>query len=161
MAFDFDFEHRQTVYKYRFKDNEEVVSGKPKEFLENFGVDIKGEPGEVLMLNGREANYAGFEPQKTKLVTATEFEKNGRIGMRIVEKDGNVRYVSKTRMHYQKTGKVKHAYSKGFEEHLVKTKQWKMIHSDVGSKKGKATQVDAHTAMRGGDQDADKGGHIG
>lgn len=138
---DFDDDFAKTVFKYKFTDNDEMIHATPREFKEHFDVVIKGEPGDIVSINNRSAKYCGFEPKKITQTTLTEFEKNGRVGLRVVQKDGSVQYISKTKVNYCQTGKVVHSYTKEFHDHLVRTGNHEMIHSDTVKGNAKITRA--------------------
>lgn len=108
-----------TIFNYKMEDGT-VVSGTTKQLSELTGTVVHGDPGETISIEGLTASYAGFEPNKIAIRTAVEFEKNGRKALAIREKDGSMRYVSKTRAEYQKTGKVESKYSDAYQAEIDK-----------------------------------------
>jgi hypothetical protein len=111
-----------TVYNYKM-ENGTIVRGTAKQLSELSGTTVHGDPGETISIEGVTASYAGFEPNKIHTRTAVEFEKNGRKALAIRERDGSMRYVSKTRAEFQKTGKVESKYSDAYQAEIEKNIQ--------------------------------------
>lgn len=90
----------------------------------------------------RSTTYIGFEPQKIRQTAQVEYEQNGRKAVAIRNKDGEMQYVSQTKLHYQKTGQVENQYTKGYREHLEKTKQHELLRTEhLRKKRGKASTL--------------------
>ena len=111
-----------TNYKYQFEDGS-VVLGNIKQLSDLTGVPVKGNPGEVIEVDGLKATYAGFEPRKLGQKNEVFYEKNGRKAVAIRDRDGSMRYVSETKRHYQKTGEVKQQFTKDMQEQIEKSVQ--------------------------------------
>jgi hypothetical protein len=111
-----------TVFNYKAEDGTKI-SGTVKHLSELTGAEVKGQPGEVIVLDGMEASYAGFEPSKIAIKTAVVFEKNGRKAVAMRDRDGKMSYVSQTKINYQRTGKVESVYTKDYEEIIEKNVQ--------------------------------------
>jgi hypothetical protein len=111
-----------TVYKFKAEDGT-IATGTSKQLSELCGKKIEGEPGESFELDEVVYSYAGFEPNKVNTRTAVEFEKNGRKAVAIRDRDGKTSYVSKTKINYQRTGKVESVYTKDYEEIIEKNVQ--------------------------------------
>lgn len=87
----------------------------------------------------KDALYSGFIPQKLGITTQVEYEQNGRKAMAIRGKDGEMSYVSKTRLNYQKTGRIENQYTDSYKNKLQEEQQYQMLKSDTAKGKGKAT----------------------
>jgi len=123
--------NEDVVYNYEFiQEKESSISGTIRQFKRELNIDIKGEPGEVIEVDGNLAKYAGFEPIKLKQEARIEYEKNGRKAVHIIDKKGNHKYISKTKLQFMKTGCANGVYSKGYEEHLRKTQQEHLLVED-------------------------------
>lgn len=85
--------------------------------------------------------YSGFEPDVVEQVTVIEYEQNGRKAVKVRNKDGSTRYVSKSKLNYLKTGRIENQYTKEYQDHLIKTKQTELLRSGVGKGKGKARKA--------------------
>lgn len=96
---------------------------------------------------GEGTSYAGFEPQKTGLTTKVEYEKNGRKAIAIRDKDGNMSYVSKTRLHYNKTGRIENQYSEGRKRQIVDRQVEDTLRSNYNKSKANVTQASAQKHM--------------
>jgi len=136
--------NEERIYNYLFTDEEAGVAfGTLKQLSELTGTEVKGEPNEILDIEGRKAKYAGFEPFQLKQEARFEYEKNGRKAVHIIDKDGNHKYVSQSRMLYNKTGRADGVYSKAYEEHLKKTQQEHLIKEDRQHKLASAALMKA------------------
>lgn len=123
------------VFNYRFEDGS-VVSGTLKELndMYQFGVNgttlLTGEPGEgFVTFDGRCAEYAGFEPVKLGQRSSVMYEKNGRKAYMQRDSNGNISYVSATKMHYLKTGKIENQYSSDYQAVIEKQVQAEVYNS--------------------------------
>lgn len=109
----------ERVYNYRFQDETgQYICGKLSELSEVCGIEVKGEPQEVIEYEGRKAVYAGFEPIELRQELQVEYEQNGRKAVHFIDKDGNHKYMSKSKQNYLKTGKVKREFSKAMVEKI-------------------------------------------
>ena len=84
---------KETIYIYRPMGQEdpcESIRGTLEQLKDTFGLEVKGEPGEVLLCpqTSHKYQYGGFEPKKLGIMTKVTFEKNGRKGIRIDHGDG-------------------------------------------------------------------------
>jgi len=69
---------------------------------------------------GETMRHIGFEPDEVRQTQTVEYEQHGRKAVQVREKDGSIRHISKSKLHYLKTGKVKNFYTTAFEEKLKK-----------------------------------------
>ena len=74
--------------------------------------------------------YAGFEPRTINQMTKITFEKNGRVGVKVVHGDGKIAIRSKTKDNYLQGKKCESVLTKGCEEASNKAKQ-KIVHDRV------------------------------
>ena len=123
-------------FNYRFEDGT-VVRGTLKELSALVGNTVLGEPEETISVDGETAVYAGFDAIPVRQRAIIEFEKNGRKAIAIKEADGTTRYVSKTKMNYQKTGRIENKYTDDYQEILDK-----QIQNELMANKYKAKQHD-------------------
>lgn len=93
------------------------------------------------------AKYAGFEPLRLGITTQVEYEQNGRKAMAIRDKDGNMSYVSKTRLNYQKTGRIENQYSEGYKRKLQDEKQEQLLKSEASKGNAKVSEASAQSHM--------------
>lgn len=120
------------IYNYKRENDEAILSGTLAQFKQLTGVDVKGEHGEVIDLGkGETARYAGFEPIKLGQSGSVVFEKNGRKAYMQRDADGNISYISATKMHYLKTGKIENQYSDDFQEVITKQVQAEIRNSQA------------------------------
>lgn len=124
------------VYRFKFED-ETIIHGTLKQLSDLSGVSVKGNPGEVITVEGLKASYAGFEPHKIGQKSEIVYEKNGRKAVAIRDRDGSMRYISETKRHYQKTGKVEQQFSKAMQVEIEKGVQ-KELQAAQFKKKEKA-----------------------
>ena len=105
--------NQDRIYNYEVVDSPgEYVCGKLSELSELSGVEVKGDPQEKIVIEGRELVYAGFEPLQIRQELQVEYEQNGRKAIHYIDKNGNHRYMSKSKQNYLKTGQVKRELSK-------------------------------------------------
>ncbi len=105
--------NQDRIYNYEFVDSPgEYVCGKLAELSEMSGSEVKGEPQEKIVIEERELIYAGFEPLQLRQELQVEYEQNGRKAIHYVDKNGNHRYMSKSKQNFLKTGKVQRELSK-------------------------------------------------
>lgn len=76
------------------------------------------------------ATYDGFEPDVVKQTNVVAYDQNGRLAYRIIDKSGKISHISKSKYKYLKTGRVENCYTKEFQQHLEKTEQEQMLHTD-------------------------------
>jgi hypothetical protein len=69
---------------------------------------------------GGVTSYGGFEPVKIGQTHNVEYEQNGRKAIRTRGKNGEIQHVSKTKMHYMKTGRIENQYTKAYQEKMQK-----------------------------------------
>jgi hypothetical protein len=125
---------RTIKYQYKFPNGEvrlfELLAGSnPPESIE----DVDGQTG----------IYAGFLPDKVNQQHNVEYDQNGRKAMRIRKKDGSVTHISKTKLHYMKTGRIENQYTKDFQEKLQKDQQEQLLRTEESRRRG--TVVSATT----------------
>lgn len=123
---------RETVFKYE-SENGDTLSGT----LEELGCDLKGGPGETVQVGENTYTYAGFEPRKLSIENRVEYDQNGRKAIQITRKNGERQYISQSKLHYMKTGRIQNQYTKEFEAHLVKTSQEQLLKTDQYISKAK------------------------
>jgi len=104
----------ERIYNYRkVGDPESTCSATLAAFQEEFGPDIKGEPGEKIYIDGVEYEYAGFEPVKFTIGTQIAFEQNGRKAYRFGKE-----CISASKLQFMKTGQAGSVLSNGYQKHL-------------------------------------------
>ena len=104
-------------------------------------------PESITCDDGAEARFKQtrkFELNQTNIV---EYDKNGRKAFRIKDGKGNIRYVSKTKMHYMKTGRIENQYTKEFKEHLEKQNEEVMLHTETNKKRAKVMPLQVKAAI--------------
>lgn len=69
---------------------------------------------------GASTEYAGFEPVKLGQTHNVEYEQNGRKAIRTRGKDGSIQHISKTKLHYMKTGRIENQYTKAYQDRIQK-----------------------------------------
>jgi hypothetical protein len=124
------------VYIYR-NDAGDKISGTPKQLEELFETTLKLSQGEAVNHDGDYYVYAGFEPVKLGGETRVEFEKNGRKGVHIRKPDGDHQYISKTKLHYIKTGRIENQYTNSFKEYVAKKEQEQLRETEKNVKRAK------------------------
>lgn len=125
-----------TVFKYSLEDGD-TLEGTLQELAHFFGTEPKGVPGEELVtVDGKKACYAGFEANKIRQKSYVEFEQHGRKAVCITDEKGKKSYISKTKLHYLKTGKVEGQYSNAFKEASRKNEQQAVIAESRRHSKG-------------------------
>jgi hypothetical protein len=125
---------RTIQYQYKFTDGEirlfELLAGSvPPEKME----DVDGSVG----------TYIGFLPDKINQQHGVEYDQNGRKAMRIRNKDGSITHISKTKLHYMKTGRIENQYTKAFQEKLQKEQQEQLLRSEQGRGRGSVQPASA------------------
>ncbi|NDD05335.1 MAG: hypothetical protein EB078_10545 [Proteobacteria bacterium] len=90
---------------------------------------------------GQTGQYAGFKPIQVKQTTEIEFDQNGRKAVAIKNKDGSTTYISKTKLHYMKTGRIENQYTRSYQEHLQKTQQDEMLRTEHSRKRANVSPL--------------------
>jgi hypothetical protein len=121
----------QYDYLYKCAEHEFMVGGPAGEMP----------PTTACPQCGGEAQYMGFVPVELRQTTQVEFDQNGRKGMAIRGRDGSISYISKTKLHYMKTGKIENQYTPAYREHLEKTEQDQMLRTEHSRKRAKVTSA--------------------
>lgn len=116
---------QERIYNFEFEDGS-VVQGTLKKLSELAGVQVEGEHGEELNIDGRVAKYRNFEPIKLHQKNEITYEKNGLRAVMRRDADGNVKYISETQLHYERTGKIEVQYTKEFQAQAEKNLQYQM-----------------------------------
>lgn len=96
---------------------------------------------------GKPTQYNGFEPIKVGQTHHVEYEQNGRKAVRTRDKDGNVSHISKTRLHYKKTGRIENQYTPAYQAHLEKTNQEQLLRTEHSRRKGSAKSASARQTL--------------
>ena len=102
------------VFEYK-NSSGEIIFGTKKELLEESKQLLKFEAGDIMIINGDEYHYIGFQPITNYQLHKIEFEQNGRIGVKTINSKG-ASYTSKTRLNYEKTGTIQRGLAKGFKD---------------------------------------------
>ena len=105
--------NKERCFFYQREDGA-IIEGTMDFFKEEFGLEIKGDPGEILVLGEEEFAFAGFSAVKLNQGTKIVYEQNGRKAYKI----GKETYLSATKLNYMKTGETKSVYSKQYQSHL-------------------------------------------
>lgn len=92
--------------------------------------------------------YDGFEPEVVEQINVVEFDKNGRKAVRITDKNGKVRYQSKSKLHWAKTGRIENKYTREYEEHLAKTKQEQLLRTEHSRKRATVSKASANDVLK-------------
>lgn len=96
-------------------------------------------PSAVCSDCGKEAFYSGFDADIVKQTNIVSYDKNGILALRVRRPDGTLQHISKEKLHYMKTGRIEHQYTKAYREHLAKAKQDDLLKADQAKGKGKAS----------------------
>ena len=110
---------KERVFIYRFEDGE-TIKGTQAQLNDFVGHELKFDPGEEFEVDNRKASYAGFDPIKLSQRSSVCFEKNGRKAYANRDSDGNMTYISETKMNYLKTGKIENSYTDAYQEQVTK-----------------------------------------
>lgn len=116
---------QERVYNYELEDGS-TIQGTLKTLSDMAGIPVQGEHGEELKIDGMVAKYRSFEPIKLHQRNEITYEKNGLKAIMKRDADGNVRYVSETQAHYERTGKIEVQYTKAYQEQAEKNLQTQM-----------------------------------
>jgi hypothetical protein len=125
---------QERFYNYELEDGS-VIQGTLKKLSELSGVDVQGDHGEKLTIDGHTATYKSFEPIKIQQRNEITYEKNGLKAVMKRDADGNMTYVSQTQIHYQQTGKIEVQYTKEFQRQAEKNLQFQMQKENAMKKK--------------------------
>lgn len=88
--------------------------------------------------------YIGFEPIKMNITEIVHYERNGRLAVRVTDKKGKVSHVSKSKLHYKKTGRIENQYSESYRQHLMKTDQQALMTTETNIRRAKAQPLSKH-----------------
>lgn len=130
---------RTIRYRYKMADDSVRIVELPANF----------DPATTYTFDDNEVgSYAGFEPEEIRQTNVVEFEQNGRKAVRVRDAGGGVRHISKTKLHYMKTGRIENQYTKEFQDHLVKTKQEHMLRTEHSRKRAKVSTASAKDVLK-------------
>jgi hypothetical protein len=85
---------------------------------------------------GLNADYSGFEPMQFSLGTKVAFDQNGRKAYKFSDGKGGVSYMSQSKYNYMETGKVSNAYTKDYEDSLVKANRTDLLTPEINKRRG-------------------------
>jgi hypothetical protein len=133
-------------YKYRYKCKacDAITRIRSKEGTDEMRAKAVDTPCSEC---GYGTEYQGFDPEPLKQTHEVAFEQNGRKGIAIRGKDGKMKYISKTKRDYMKTGNSESQYTRAYKEKLEKENQEQMLRASREQGQGKAEKVQMQKHM--------------
>jgi len=131
-------------YNYRYKCTGcgEAIRRRSKE-----GTDVMRNKFVLCPDCGSTTEYEGFDAEPCKQTHRVEYEQNGRKAVAIRGKDGKMKYVSKTKLNYLKTGRSDGQYTKGYQEQIDKENQEQALRAAHEKGKGKVERLKTQKLM--------------
>lgn len=130
---------RDIEYLYKIPSGEERILTMPAS---------EDAPTEYTFEDGIIGVLRGFLPQEVRQTSIVEYDQNGRKAVRIRDKNGTIRHISKSKLHYIKTGKIENQYTDKFKAHITKTNQEQLLATEASRRRAAVTQVDPDTILK-------------
>jgi hypothetical protein len=96
--------HAERIFHY--DSGEDRITGNIQDLSLLAKKDVVGVPGEMIYVDDKTYEYAGFDSIKAAQMSKVEFEKNGRKAYRITDSSGKIRYIAKSKHEYLKHGEI-------------------------------------------------------